>query len=108
VPGDLVILSEGQKVPADMTLEISARPCASTKARSAANPFPSTVPPSGEEGAVFMGTLIVGGRGEGCVIATGGTTRFGQIAELTRSGGKRPRGSRRSCPASAVGSGVWG
>ncbi len=89
VPGDLVVMAEGQKVPADVTLRqtVGLRLDESILTgesvpvdRSADDPDP----------LAFMGTLVVAGRAEGVVSATGTGTRFGQIAELTDSIGEKP------------------
>jgi Ca2+-transporting ATPase len=107
VPGDLVILSEGQKVPADMTLEISTGLRIDESALSGES-VPVDRSAEDEEPTVFMGTLIVGGRGEGCVIATGKTTRFGQIAELTRSAGEKTTRLQAQLADLSRQLGLWG
>jgi Ca2+-transporting ATPase len=88
VPGDLVFLSEGQKVPADIALRVSAGLRLDESALSGES-VPVDRSAHDEDTTVFMGTLIVGGRGEGSVVATGSRTRFGEIAELTRSAGEK-------------------
>lgn len=88
VPGDLVVLSEGQKVPADIEL-IEAFGLRVDESALTGESVPVDRDAAGEARELFMGTLIVGGRGEGIVFATGGSTRFGQIAELTGAEGEK-------------------
>jgi Ca2+-transporting ATPase len=107
VPGDLVILTEGQKVPADITLEISAGLRIDESALSGES-VPVDRSADDAENAVFMGTLIVGGRGEGWVTATGTSTRFGQIAELTRSAGEKTTRLQAQLSGLSRRLGLWG
>lgn len=88
VPGDLVVLSEGQKVPADIEL-VAAHGLRLDESALTGESVPVDRDVDDETGVIFMGTLIVGGRGEGIVQATGSKTRFGEIAELTTSAGEK-------------------
>lgn len=88
VPGDLVVLSEGQKVPADIEL-VAAHGLRLDESALTGESVPVDRDVGDETGVIFMGTLIVGGRGEGIVRFTGTSTRFGEIAELTTSAGEK-------------------
>ncbi|MDX1781220.1 MAG: cation-transporting P-type ATPase [Thalassovita sp.] len=90
VPGDLVLLDAGDQVPADArlvsTLELKADESVLT---GESIPVPKQVQAEGDAGAVMMGTLVVAGRGEAVVSATGAATAFGKIATLTGSVGEK-------------------
>ncbi|MDP1653994.1 MAG: cation-transporting P-type ATPase [Rhodocyclaceae bacterium] len=97
VPGDVVLLAEGAKVPADCrileswgvrvnlaTLTGESRPKArSFEADSAAASDPLTA-----RGLLLAGTLIVAGECSAMVYATGMRTEFGRIAHLTQTAGE--------------------
>ncbi|MGG7645068.1 cation-translocating P-type ATPase [Rhodovulum sp. YNF3179] len=90
VPGDVVILEAGDRVPADIRLSTAMTLQADESALTGES---LPVPKTAEDGAaaeVFMGTSIVAGRGEGVVTATGSRTGFGEIAVLTGSVGTQP------------------
>src|SRR5664279_1918974 len=89
VPGDLVLLRVGDVVPADLRL---VRAEALSVDRSVLTgeslPEPASVEPDPEGVALadrrciaYGGTAVVGGRGEGVVIATGLRTEFGRISQ---------------------------
>ncbi len=95
VPGDLVLLSEGAKVPADCrivdawgvrvnlaTLTGESRP----KARGAEPD--ENADPLAARCLLLAGTLIVAGECSAAVYATGMDTEFGQIAHLTQMAGE--------------------
>ncbi|QEW18587.1 Calcium-transporting ATPase [Marinibacterium anthonyi] len=88
VPGDLVVLSEGQKVPADIRL-ITAAGLRLDESILTGESVPVDLSPQDPEPRAFMGTMVVGGRGEGVVVATGSATSFGQIARLTEQVGEK-------------------
>jgi len=116
VPGDIVLLASGMKVPADLRLlkatELRVEEAALTgesvpvekKFQSIAE---ENLTPGDQTNMAFMGTVVVNGRAKGIVVETGVKTILGQIAE--RSGNflsPRPRFSRRSSssPISSVSS----
>lgn len=98
VPGDILILAEGEAIPADARVIASERlrvDLSSLSGESRAVPrFAHVVDASGFMSValpnlVFAGTAVASGRGEAVVIATGGSTEFGRIAHLTQAQGHR-------------------
>ncbi|MBU0967916.1 MAG: cation-transporting P-type ATPase [Proteobacteria bacterium] len=89
VPGDVVILAEGDKVPADLRLieESDIRVNNSSLTGESESVPRTTAPCDGEiinsPNIVFAGTSVVSGSGKGIVFATGMRTEFGRIAQLT-------------------------
>lgn len=95
VPGDIVKLSEGDKVPADVRL-LEATSLKADEAVLTGESVPVdkiTEPLSGKKevydqaNILFQGSFVVSGSATGVVIYTGNTTEFGRIAALT---GKAP------------------
>ncbi len=89
VPGDIVLISQGDRIAADLRL-VSARDLEIDEAALTGESLPSskTLEPVLERAALgdrksmaFMGTLTVSGEGTGVVTATGRATAFGQIAQ---------------------------
>jgi P-type Ca2+ transporter type 2C len=89
VPGDVVLLRTGDVVPADLRLFRSEAMAFDRSVLTGESlPEPASVEPD-PEGAVlaerrsiaYGGTAVVGGRGEGVVIATGLRTEFGRISQ---------------------------
>jgi Ca2+-transporting ATPase len=91
VPGDIVLLEEGNVVPADLRLVESTRLRAdeslltgeSVPSSKVSEPYPedSVLALADQENMVFMGTAVASGRGFGVVVATGNQTEMGTIAE---------------------------
>lgn len=90
VPGDLIILEEGQKVPADIRLA-SVINLQTNEASLTGESTPVTKDPSplSEDAIVaerinmlFSGTSVVAGKGTGIVVGTGMQTEIGKIANL--------------------------
>ncbi|MGY6215789.1 cation-translocating P-type ATPase [Methylolobus aquaticus] len=97
VPGDILLLEEGDKVPADCRLieAFGIRVNAATitgeslpKARNAEPDRNDT--PLTARNLVLAGTTVVSGLARGVVFATGMHTEFGKIAHLTQSTGETP------------------
>ena len=91
VPGDVIRLAEGNKVPADLRL-VDANDLRVNNASLTGesepvprdtNPFPGD--PINSPNIAFAGTTVVSGNGTGVVYATGMRTEFGRIAQLTGS-----------------------
>lgn len=88
IPGDIVVLSEGMKVPADIRLletyqlmtneaSMTGESVPVTKTTAALAHAPQI---SDQTNMVFSGTAITSGRGIGVVTATGNATEIGKIA----------------------------
>ena len=99
VPGDVVLLRAGDLVPADLRmlraerlfLDRSALTGESMPEAARADPDPVDAVLADRRAMAYAGTSVVGGRGEGVVVAIGRATEVGRIA-----GGLRDRGRRRS------------
>lgn len=92
VPGDVLLLEEGDSVPADCRVikSFSLRVNNAT-VTGESRPRACNATPSSEEdiiharNVVLAGTSVVSGRAQAVVFATGNHTEFGQIAGLTQS-----------------------
>ncbi|MEY9951572.1 magnesium-translocating P-type ATPase [Leifsonia sp. EB34] len=88
VTGDLVVLSVGTVVPADLRLvEATGLECDESIVTGEARAATKSVSPVAEGAGVgdlgsgaLMGTVVHAGAGLGVVVATGGETEFGRIA----------------------------
>ena len=89
VPGDLVVLREGDKVPADARVVQSNRLTVNNAPLTGESDsrLLTDAPCEGEllesGNLVFAGTLVVSGSGSVVVYATGMATEFGKIAQIT-------------------------
>ena len=102
VPGDLVLLEAGDRVPADLRL-VGAADLAADEAplTGESQAVEKMARPLVGEGAgaglatgdrrnmAYQGTHVVRGRGRGLVVATGGETEVGRIAGLIGAAGDR-------------------
>ncbi|MDP2720341.1 MAG: HAD-IC family P-type ATPase [Dehalococcoidia bacterium] len=104
VPGDIVILEEGNCVPADLRLlhawNLAADEAALTgeslPAQKNTQPVPGeNIPPGDQKNMVFSGTFITRGTGRGIVVGTGAATEIGKIATLIKE-------SPRNVPAPLI------
>jgi len=93
VPGDIILLEEGDRVPADARLfEAFELWTNNVPLTGESTPQPRSVdtPPRGARSdleapnMVFMSTSVARGTGRAVVIGTGMSTRFGKIAGLTQ------------------------
>ena len=90
VPGDIIVLEVGEKVPADVRLlEASGLRIEEAILTGESVPAEKTTKPVAADAALgdracmaYSGTLIVGGAGRGVVIATGGATEIGRISGM--------------------------
>lgn len=90
VPGDIIILSEGNKVPADCRLlEVSGLAVSeasltgeSVPVNKHANVIKGKVPLADRKNMVFSGTGVAKGKATAIVISTGMDTQIGKIAHL--------------------------
>ncbi|MDY0189572.1 MAG: HAD-IC family P-type ATPase [Desulfuromonas sp.] len=93
VPGDIVLLKIGDHVPADIrltsALNLKVNESSLTgESDSVGKDTPAVSCSAGlaeRSSMVWMGTAITNGRARGIVIATGMSSEFGRIAELTQS-----------------------
>jgi sodium/potassium-transporting ATPase subunit alpha len=89
VPGDLVILREGDKVPADARVVEANRLTVNNSLLTGESDSRLLTDAVSEEellesgNLVFAGTLVVSGSGQVVVYATGMATEFGKIAQIT-------------------------
>src|SRR3972149_2461348 len=89
VPGDMLLLEAGDKIPADARLiEIHSLRCdeapltgQSVPVGKDVRPLPEDVRVSDRKNTVFTGTTVTYGRGKAVVTSTGMNTEFGKIAE---------------------------
>ena len=89
VPGDILLLEAGDKIPADARLiEIHSLKCdeapltgESFPVSKDAKPLSKDVRVSDRRNMVFTGTTVTYGRGKAVVTSTGMNTEFGKIAE---------------------------
>src|ERR1044072_6007238 len=90
VPGDIVILNAGDRVPADARLleaislevEESALTGESTTAEKNADAVPVKTPLAGQRSMLYLGPAIGVGRAVAIVVNTGAATQLGRIGRL--------------------------
>ncbi|MCX8032642.1 MAG: cation-transporting P-type ATPase [Thermoleophilia bacterium] len=93
VPGDLVVLQAGDKVPADIRLtysrdlrvDESALTGESLPVDKQLTPLSEDTPLADRTNMVYATTLVTAGQGEGIVVATGDRTEVGRISQLIAS-----------------------
>ncbi|MDX1269173.1 MAG: HAD-IC family P-type ATPase, partial [Oceanisphaera sp.] len=90
MPGDIVLLEAGDKVPADLRL-ITAHGMSVQEAiltgeslpvEKQSTPVAANAPLGDRSCMCFSGTLVVSGQGRGVVVATGSHTEIGRISSL--------------------------
>ena len=90
VPGDVVVLTAGDKVPADLRLfagkELRTAEAAltgeSVPVDKHSEPLAADTSLADRRNMAYTGTLVVGGQGSGVVVATGDVTEAGRISGL--------------------------
>ncbi len=90
VPGDVVLLNTGDRIPADSRLmeavnlkaEEASLTGESIPVEKMTEPIPGEVPLGDRRNMVYMGTTVVYGRGRAVVASTGMATEFGKIADI--------------------------
>jgi cation-transporting ATPase F len=90
VPGDLVLLDAGDKVPADLRLtrlaelrvDESALTGESVPVAKDEQVLAEAIPVADRRNIAYSGTLVTTGRGAGIVVATGAETELGEIHRL--------------------------
>src|SRR5262245_46024095 len=93
VPGDVVLLESGDKVPADLRLievknlqtEEAALTGESVPTSKNTEPVAAAATVGDRENMAYSGTLVVSGRATGVVVATGGQTELGRINQMLAS-----------------------
>ncbi|MEY3201978.1 MAG: magnesium transporter [Pseudomonadota bacterium] len=98
VPGDVVMLSAGDMVPADLRLlhakDLFVSQSAMTGEALPVEKFPAPhaheANPLALNNILFMGTNVVSGSGVAVVLATGSRTSFGQMAEHLAAAPREP------------------
>ncbi len=93
VPGDMVLLESGGRVPADLRL-FSVKNLSADEAALTGESVPVTknvepiarpnLVPAERRCICFSGTFITRGRGQGVVVETGAQTEIGKIAEMVK------------------------
>jgi Ca2+-transporting ATPase len=94
VPGDVVVLRAGDRVPADgrvtSAINLAVDEAALTGESAAVEKSPDRLASpdlaiGDRTNVVFAGTLVTRGRGQAVVVATGMATEFGQISRLVQT-----------------------
>lgn len=93
VPGDLVVLEEGQKITADIrlteviNLQTIEAPLTgeSTPVSKKIENIEGNLPLGDQKNMAFSGTIVSAGKGMGLVVSTGMNTQIGKIAHLVSS-----------------------
>ncbi|NWX86165.1 AT2C2 ATPase, partial [Nothoprocta pentlandii] len=93
VPGDIISLSVGDRVPADLRLievtDLLVDESSFTGEAEPCNKTDAVVPEAGDittlSNVVFMGTLVRYGKGKGVVIGTGENSQFGEVFKMMQA-----------------------
>lgn len=93
VPGDILVLGNGEKIPADAlilkSVDLRVNEAALTgESSEISKEAPEDPENVSEENILFMGTYIINGKCFAKVVHTGMNTKFGQIAHLISSSEK--------------------
>ena len=90
VPGDVVLLESGDKIPADLRIieaknlrtEEAALTGESVPAEKTIDAVPANATVGDRKSMAFSGTMVVSGRATGVVVSTGNETELGRINQL--------------------------
>ena len=93
VPGDVVIIQAGDRVPADLRIffskevhcDESALTGESKPVKKHARPIEKDAPLAEQKNMAFMGTMVTSGLARGVVCYTGTTTQIGKINKLVQN-----------------------
>lgn len=117
VPGDVVLLESGSRVPADirlsavnsLTIDESLLTGESLPVTKATAPVQENAGAADRHSMAFTGTIVANGRGRGYVVATGDDTELGSIAGSIRTeeAGELPLQARMAKFAQIVGVSVF-
>ena len=86
VPGDVLLFEAGDKVAADCTLQTGVQ-ISCNEAMLTGESLPAAKQPGDR---LYMGCIVMTGRGEGVVTATGMETEMGKIAGMMETAGEEP------------------
>jgi Ca2+-transporting ATPase len=98
VPGDIIVLRTGEKIPADcrlveainLRIEESSLTGESVPADKVSEPMDGVLSLGDRRNMAHLGTVIVNGRGKAIVVATGMATEFGKIAGMLQEVKQEP------------------
>jgi Ca2+-transporting ATPase len=98
VPGDVVVLEEGDRIPADgrlleaneLRVDESALTGESLPVQKGTEPLPGDAELAERTNMVYLATVAVGGRGRLVVSGTGMATEVGKVAEAVQAVEERP------------------
>jgi Ca2+-transporting ATPase len=98
VPGDIILLETGDKVPADARLievvnlatQEASLTGESTPVSKSAETLHDHVAVADQNNMVFSSTIVTGGRGKAVVVLTGMATEIGKIAKLIKEAKTEP------------------
>ncbi len=92
VPGDIIIVQEGDKIPADariietLTLRVDESSLTGESTPVSKNDKPvKAVPLAERKNMLYLGTVVTYGRAKAVVVNTGMTTEIGKIAQLIQT-----------------------
>ncbi len=93
VPGDIILLYTGDKVPADsriieafnLKVDEAALTGESMPVNKVTNALPEETQLNDKKNMVFTGTIVAYGRGKAVVVSTGMNTEFGKIAKMVQA-----------------------
>jgi len=94
IPGDIILLQEGERVPADARLiethnlrvDESSLTGESLPVEKITEQLVGEMPASEQKNCAFKGTFVVAGNARAVVVSTGRSTLIGSIAEQIKSG----------------------